>query len=864
MERQRLADGLKRKESTLDSFNNEVDSLNIKINTLTNEISQRRALSESGEDHFEAIERLTAEKSALSEELKKAQTQALELRKKVSELKDKASQSRREKSEIKEKLIVAEAIARQHSEANPLEATLDKLQAIWKHLGVPDSDREDVQQKIESCLEETCNRILDETSSLKANTIDEIEDLQKQLALMNGVLGKEPPKVIDIEKEGVVLLPLLDSLRADASIIRPEFASAVERRASIVHSANALLEALGYDKAQPNSQLTELIKLHSKHGGCSRSGREQRAEVHRNVQSMVATLDRLIGTESTSELDLETAKDGPFSLINEFDFGPPRSLHIDILDSCEKEVSRLRLLKSEMLVQNSELREEAASLVKEMHLSADEIVTLTEQVIQLQAQNTKSWWEKDVAQEVAHVILNKDRCVPTTRSFSMHLDHIRCSMGTVATHRRLLSQALKGAVDRAQKTLLMTVDGEADVSEAYASFHDALFQLPPLSKEHVDACITELSALVTGVDAMTQSEVEALTVVWEALGVKPNQRSGFWSKLEEETTKFHSTDENLFEALRNVSSWYREDWVVAAAIDAEKVYGDLSMRLFKLEQIHQSVEALRSRQDAKSRIISLDSEIRILSAKLGDFEDKRCSKTRLLTKKTGSGTLLKEERFRKQMQIKFTSKLEQLSGLLRVWIETEGESFDANLLSDEVRSLLDNADHMDTYVENRTEFMHLNLKSTFKRARNDSRLGRNRSNESRSRSPTRPSRSGSRDGPSPLEARPTKMTRTGRSTTASSPRRTGSTRDESKKRKPDARSKSPTNLKIRRTGRERIAEAILLSPSSHQQANSRTNSNSDKLERTNAFTRESQTLLPFGHLLSDTISPQGKENANSL
>jgi hypothetical protein len=588
---------------------------------------------------------------------------------------------------------------------------------------------------------------------------------------------------------------------------------------------------------------------------------------------MVASLDRMIGTaeESTSTLDLE-----PPSPVNDSDVGPPRSLHVDVLDACEKEVSQMRLLKSQILVQNSELRQEAATLVKDMHLSVDQVVALTEQVIQLQAENDNTWWSKETAQDVARVLLDNECCVLTTPAFSKHLDHIRSSMETVSNHRRLLSGALKGAVDRAQKTLLMTVDGEADVSEAYASFHDALFQLPPLSKEHVDACITELNALVAGVDAMTQSEVEALTVVWEALDVKPNQRTGFWSKLEEDTTKMQSTDENLFDAVRCVDSRYKEEWVVTATNDAHAVYAELSMRLFKLESIHRSVETLRSRQDAKSRIISLDSEIRILSAKLGDFEDKRCSKSRLLTKKSGSGALLKEERFRKQMQTKFTSKLEQLAGFLRVWIETEGESFDANLLSDEVRNLLDNADHMDTYVESRTEFMHLNLKKASKGkkpgARDETRLTRSRSDESRSRSPAkRPTRSRSRDAPSPLESRPTKMARTGRSTVAApSPARgpTGSmksARGATTKRKAEARSKSPTRPKIRRTGRERKGAATLLSPSA--QENGRTTSKADKPRRATASaTTARRSIMPFGDVLTSSPgspgTPQalGKEN----
>lgn len=840
---------------------------------MTNEITQRRALCESGGDNFEAIERLAKAKSALEDELKQAQVQVSELVKDVSDLKAAALQSSRERSEVKEKLIVAEAIAKQHSESNPADAILEKLQDLWRDLGVSESKRQEAQQKIESCLEDTCNRIADEATELKVRTIDEIDRLQKELVAMSAVLGKVAPEVIDISQEGIVLLPLCDSLREEANKVRPEYTSAVERRASLVNDARTLIEVIGNDKAQPSSKLTEMITLHLKYGGSSRSGREQRAQVLRNVEGMVASLDRLVGTGSTHEAETDSVKDESFSSPSTktaLDLGPPLSLHVDLLDSCEKEVSRLRLLKSEMLVQNAELREEAAALVKDMHLSVDEIVYLTEQVSQLQTEEeTTKWWTTDVAQDVARVLLDSDRCVSTNPAFSKHLDQIRSSMETVATHRRLLSQALKSAVDRAQKTLLMTVDGEADVNEAYASFHDALFQLPSLSKEHIDACITELNALVAGVDAMRQSEVEALTVVWEALDVKSNQRSDFWSKLEEETMNMQAMDENLFDTVRNVDSRYREDWVVAATDDAHRVYAELSTRLFKLESIHQSVEQLRSRQDAKSRIISLDSEIRILSAKLGDFEDNRCNKSRLLSKKSGSGALLKEERFRKQMQTKFTSKLGQLASSLRIWIETEGESFDASLLSDEVRSLLENADHMDTYVENRTEFMHLNLKthskSTTKRSRNDTRVARPLSEESRSRSPPRPTRSRSRDGLSPLETRPTKVARTGRSKTASSSPagRTGTTkisRAAAHKRKPDARSRSPTKPKIRRTGRDRKIASTLLSPS--DQENSRTDSKTDKSKRANTSTRGSQSLMPFGDLLSDANSPAGKENAS--
>ena len=857
-----MADSVQRKEATLQSFNNEVDTLNNKITTLTKEIAQRRTLSEAGNDPIEIIRCLSAEKSALEKRVRDSQLNADELSQEIASLRSHAKAAHEEKAELREKLIVAETILKLRTEPNPVDDVLKQLQGIWKDLGVDDSKREDAQQMIESCLEDTCGRIIDQAAALKVKTIKEIGSLRQELTSMYSVLGKDQPKGMAQRSNNVALLPLCHSLQDEADKIRPEYKSAVERRATLVQDAKAILDAIGYDRGQPSLELLDLIQSHSRQcnsiSGSIESGRAQRAEALRNVEDMVASLDRMIGEVPAGSNDV---MEPDIALANEFELGSPKSLNVNLLDHCEKEVSRLRLIKSELLVQNSELRDEAAVLVNEMHLSANDIVSLMEQTLKPLSDGSKTWWSADMAQQVARTIVNTERLVLTTESFSKHLDSMCVVIKAVANGRRLLSQALKGAVDRAQKTLLMTVDGEADASEAYASFHKALFQLPPLSKEHIEACITELNALVTGVEAMTQSEVEALTVIWEALDIKSSQRGQFWSHLEEKTTAMQSKGGTLFDAIHGVDSSNQEGWVKAAVKNGEHVFRELSMRLFKLEQIHQEVETLRSKQDAKSRIISLDSEIRILSAKLTDFEETKCNKSRLLTKKSGSSVLLKEERFRKQMQGKFTSKLEQLARFLSIWMETEGGSFDTNLLSDEVRKLLDNADRMDTWVEKRTEFMHLNLnsKSTGKRTHRDSRLARSGSSESRSRSPVR--------GHNKSGERPTKVARTN-SRTAIPPPSPGlvkssvangrSSRDASSKRKPEGRSMSPTKPKVQRTGSTRTAGRTPLSPSAQQSSTREVPNPKGAAARTMT---EAQKLLPFGHLFGSP-EPKDKENAN--
>ena len=364
-------------------------------------------------------------------------------------------------------------------------------------------------------------------------------------------------------------------------------------------------------------------------------------------------------------------------------------------------------MKTELLVSNGDSRSQTQLLAKEMHLRARDVVSLVVHSTKKQRRDFPSWWDPKIVDDVCHIVTSKDAVVRADGSFTKHLDFVRQCLESVASGRRVLSQTLKSVVERAYRTLLTAVDGETYASEAYDSFHDALFRLPSLLKEHIRACIDEMETLVSAVEAMSQSEIEALTVVWDAVSITSSERGTFWSDVEEAVASVQAQGDGPFGDLFKTTGADLEDWVRSSAVDAKKVYRNLNTRLFKLGKIHEEVEAQRSKQDAKSKIISLDSEVRILSAKLSDFEEKASSKQRLLTKKMNSTALLKEEKFRKQMQSKFAAKLEAIGRLLQDWEQTEGKSFDASLLSDDVRTLLSNPDKSGTWIEQRTAFMHL-------------------------------------------------------------------------------------------------------------------------------------------------------------
>lgn len=109
----------------------------------------------------------------------------------------------------------------------------------------------------------------------------------------------------------------------------------------------------------------------------------------------------------------------------------------------------------------------------------------------------------------------------------------------IASGRRIFSETLTGVIENAHKLLMSVVAGEMEDGgkDMYSCFHEALFRLPKLSRERIKACVQELGILVQAADTMTQSEAEAVTVVWDALDLKSKERGVFWGVCEELVTQ---------------------------------------------------------------------------------------------------------------------------------------------------------------------------------------------------------------------------------------------------------------------------------------------------------------------------------------
>lgn len=714
-----MRDKLNRKEAALHSFEEEIQSLNQQIEVLHQDLSKKPNIAVSTNDSS----------SQTPMRIKKKKDEIKQLEDVLAQLEnenEKTQHSLREKTEsldvIKEKLTIMEVTMKNKGEmvAKKVQETLEEMQVIWKELGVSGKDREKIRQKIESCLEDTCANVLEEIQSKR-------ETMQKETMQLFGItksiyfaLGRND-EFYHLEEsmrsQTQTYNNQLQFLQIQYQKILPSCTSAIDRASRISHEAGSIISTMGLQPSILGSNISKLMKSNHKpmirrgtvvstfNSFQSESSKEDRAKKRRQVEEMMKALEFENNDNSSYQKDDFSMKDS--SSIEKHSNLEPKSLAENFIDDCERDLKKLKRTKSEAMVANQLCRDHAKKLTNEMHLQGRELSSLAIHSIKKRSKELPKWWDPQVAEEVCRAIVSRDCIINVSSSYTKHLNIIHQSLESVSSGRSALSTCMKKIIEGAHCTLLETVEGDIDANDAYTSFDKALSRLPKLSKEHIFACLDEMKTLVAAVHDMSQSETEALTVVWQALNVSNSERGQFWSDVNECAKAFQASKNNEFEAVIKACAEDIEEWVIFAIKEATKVNRKLNDRLLKLSKTHQEVERLRSKQDAKSKIMSLDYELCILSSKLAEFEEKAGNKQRLVNKKMNSSSLLEEERFRKQMQNNFSAKLHTLVKLLNEWQLMEGKSFDEKMLSEDVNAFLKNPDQCGDWIEKRIAFMHL-------------------------------------------------------------------------------------------------------------------------------------------------------------
>ena len=846
LQRRNAKDALLRKDSTLRSFENEIMVQNEKIGTLTRSLDRCKKLMSSGDtqaDPLEFIHSLEEEVRLANKKVEACLDEKAYVLTELEKTRESLSTERDQHSRVEERLALLRSQQKLTESTDETSQMLYQLQEVMTAIGMSKEERNVVREKLENCVEDACARMLDDAKRQRDHKDQEVDSLRKRLVQMYDALGIEfqTPTTYSTSLSNELL-----ALESKRRKIQPQFDVAVERRARLVREVTKLVSDFG--DANLTDNLRQLIEQNTSSRDMKRtrphsisarqrvsmaSSREGRAKLLQNVEAMINGLET-INEEATAAEELP--------LGNELPFLKSSCLSESFLDSCDRDIAQMKQMQSDRLLSNVEKCDQLRVMLKQMHVGKNELPSIIMYGLRKRKWGVPTWWDENVS-EMVYSALFRQGSILVNKAFTDHISLMLQTLQAISNSRQLLSNALTAVIDESHGALLATAQGcgMMNVEDLTRSLQEALQHLPPISKEHSKACIDEMQMLNEAAEAVAQSEVETLTVLWEGLNVSSNQRGKFWGELEDSTSKLQMKTAGPFDHIVRECPPEVEDWVLKSLNEAAKVQKLLRIRVMKLKRIQEEVERLKKKQDAKNGIMSLNSELNVLNAKLVDFEEKAGDKQRLLNKKANSASLLEEERYRKQMQTMFAAKLDALRQSLTVWEENEGEIDDADMLSEVVKSMLENSHRIDAWMNEKTRLMHLRTTKT-------SRLMLAERSGSTGSRPGSASATRTKASP-PLtinhRSRPT------RSTSSNSANKDSSSNSYKKISTDSSSTATSSDRRIKRT-------KPLASSSDNPQQQSRDTTPTKPVRKTS--NDKDPVLLPFGDLLAEMPSRNGKEN----
>ncbi|KAL9185198.1 hypothetical protein ACHAXT_002975 [Thalassiosira profunda] len=719
-QRRALKSALGRKDSTLRSVESEMALQSEQIEALTESLERYRKLAaDDGPDPMEVIQGLEEEVRSSKGKLETCHSDNKRLQSELEGARDTISLCQRERAQAEEKLALFRSHQKLTESTAETERVLTQMQEIMAAIGMSQEERESVRNKLENCVEDACSRMLDEASSLRDEKTQQVDSKKDRLAEMRSALGLDQ-NTGDAHTLSQPLNAQLESIDRHVSELLPQYEGALERCRTLASDAEKLISSL--HPIGVSDHLQQLMK-HQRHGSKRKrashipehhrasmeASREARAKLFKNAEAMINALPTI---DEGSSLGTNDGSDGvaKSSRMGEAEGSAstePGALSTAFLDSCEQEIKSLRVLKADRLHSNDDQCKQINAIAKQMHVTTGDLSSIVLHGMKKSRRGIPSWWSESVAGSV-YSALSKKAGILVTGAFTDHLSLVFETLQKVSQGRQLLSGTLNDVLKESHSALLATAEGcGMDVNALSRNLHDALSHLPPLSKEYFKVSVEEMEMLATAAETVSQSEIETLTVLWEGLNVSSSARGRFWGACDQQTSRQEMETAGPFDRVLEEFPSEVEENVLKALKDATRVQRTLGIRVFKLKKVHEEVERLKRKQDRKNAILSLNNELKILDAQLAEFEEQAGSKQRLMSTKVNSSSRLEEERFRKQTQGTFSAKLNTLRKLLNDWEATEGAIDDADMLSDVVKSMLDNSDRIEAWMSEKTRLMHL-------------------------------------------------------------------------------------------------------------------------------------------------------------
>lgn len=462
LQRRSLKELVARKESTLQSFEKELEAQYAKVETFTKKLGQHRRLSSCDGSEVNGINGMKKVIESTSAQLQLCLQEKNTLSSELDEVRKALNYSQREYADVMDRFALN--VAKQNLTQTNEETSrmLIELQKIWADIGLPMNERQAVRYRLKNCVEDACKNMLVEASKLRDDRRNEIESLKHKLQVMHASLGiNETFSKITADSHSIE--DQIKALNYCINGVRHEYENALDRCRTVFSAAKSLISELDLDDTAISSNLKQLLL--------------------------------------NGQLLLKSNNSRP---------SEPILCH-SFLDLCEKEVKKLKLVRSNRLLSTVDMFNDLGSIAREMDVSPKELASMA--LYSIKRLSCPVWWDSGIWKQVEDAFCKQRSGHTATVVFINHLRLFVDTVKSIAHGRRLLSDALKNVVEESEEAILATAEGcEMDVKELYESMQKSLSKLPPLSKQHAKGCLDEMKMFTAAAESIAQSEIETLTV----------------------------------------------------------------------------------------------------------------------------------------------------------------------------------------------------------------------------------------------------------------------------------------------------------------------------------------------------------------
>ena len=426
--------------------------LNRKLQSLSSDYERRKSITnkfKSGESNelLDRVIELETKIELLNKDVDRKEDSMAQINQELIDSRMKLEKSRCDYANQQEKMILYETAEKNKTGLQSAENVLNELQTIWSQLGVSDGERrERAKRKLDTCLEDTCNVLLEEAKDLQRRKNEEINVKRKEVLRMLESLGCD-----DEEKSKIQMLNQESSLTSHMELLKdthrklyPKYYAAIQKREKIAKEVKAILktmEPIPFD-------LTDNLKLILSSQG---EGTNHKKKKHTALLPQMREVNKILAMlgEANDDINEEHSlvgsnEDGGVVNLDELE---PGILSPSFLDECEKDLKSLRQRKAEMMSLNNETLAKVQSVVGQMHLTGRASTYLVNKALE----RKPKWWDHAVCKEICHAVSTEkpSNVIEVNGNYTRHLNLVHDALNKLASQRSIIAEKLKCLLDNA-------------------------------------------------------------------------------------------------------------------------------------------------------------------------------------------------------------------------------------------------------------------------------------------------------------------------------------------------------------------------------------------------------------------------------